>query len=118
MLYNTDTPPNSPVTVLLWPVIFIGIAVAIWYFAFRMEMDDSKANWKWFAMVPLALSFVVGFSALRMFTMSGFSDYAEANNMGRKVIYSLYGAAGLPVLALLAIAGLFVYERMSRNRRF
>ncbi|MEJ5170423.1 MAG: hypothetical protein WHU10_05495 [Fimbriimonadales bacterium] len=126
--------PQTPVDVLLWPVILVLISAAIWYFALGKEAkqalgggvfrlgsataakpDDSPkpVRWKWLALVPLVvLAFWKSTWAYGLVTDTAF----QLTYPGRKVTYALWATVAMPLIGAAVLASYAAYMRSKRRR--
>ena len=116
MFFDIDAPPSNPLMMLIIPAVLVLVSLLIWYLAYRVEENDKKATWKWIAVLPLAFALYIGFRDIRMVFSS---DYALiSDTLGRKTRFCLYGAGGLPVIGLIAMVGLSMFQRINNAQRF
>lgn len=99
MNYLSMTPPDGIQDLLLVPVICAALALIFWSFGVKQEIISENRKLKWFGVIPVLIGLFYGLPiALRL------QDYAYMRVLpSRKIIYSHYLAAGIPLLALVII---------------
>ncbi len=117
MFYDINQLSDAnPIFLVAWPIGLSILAFIVWYLGYRATEDGKKAPWKWLAIVILAVALAIGISALKMVMSGDFSLISD--QLPRRLRYALYGAGGVPVLGLLAVIGLSIFQRLNNAQRF
>ena len=113
MIYLAQTPPEEMTDILVIPIICFVLAWAIWYFGISREAATDNTKVKWLSIIPIGAGLIYGVPlAMRL------SDYAYLRLLpNRKLIYSHYLAAGLPLLALIIIL-IWLYLAEKRKKQW